>query len=188
MTHLPTWPIIRILGLVAYTLLAAGICLGIAYSLPLKMGKRKALLYKMHTFCTISGTALGLLHGAFTVIDTYMPFSWRELLVPFTAEHAPILNGIGTLAGYAMLIVIFTSDIRNKLKKRVWHLIHLLSYPIFVMTSIHGYFLGTDTKELGIRWLYLIAVLAVLAMTAVRMLIQPGPKNPAKAQYSAARK
>jgi sulfoxide reductase heme-binding subunit YedZ len=170
-TSLPLWQMIRFLGIASYVLLTVGICLGITYSFPVWTGKQKATVYKLHTWAANGGTALGLLHGAITVIDTYMPFSWSEVLLPFTATHAPILNGFGSLSGYGMLIVIFTSDIRSKLKKKVWHLIHLLSYPIFVLSFAHGYFLGTDTNLVGIRWMYLLSILAVAMLTAARFLI-----------------
>lgn len=173
-TGLPLWQIIRVLGLISFVLLTAGICLGISYSFPFWSGKVKARLYKVHTFSTNAGMALGLLHGMVTVVDTYAPFTWSEVLIPFTALRAPFLNGLGTLADYGMLLVIFTSDIRNKLKKKLWFLIHLLSYPIFVMAFIHGYFVGTDTQVTAIRWLYLLSALAVIGLTLVRFMISSG--------------
>jgi len=166
---LPLWQMIRYLGIASYVLLAAGICLGIAYSFPVWKGVRKAQLYKLHTFCTIGGTALGLLHGVITVIDTYLPYSWTEVLVPFAAKQHPVLNGLGTLAGYGMLLVILTSDLRNKIGKRVWKLVHFLSYPIFVIAFVHGYFLGTDTALTGIRWMYLLSFAAVVLLTVLRV-------------------
>ncbi|MCS7461585.1 ferric reductase-like transmembrane domain-containing protein [Paenibacillus doosanensis] len=169
----PSWQIIRTLGVIAYMLLAAGICLGIAYSFPIWSGKRKAALYKLHMYVTSTAMILGLLHGSITVIDAYAPFQWREVLVPFTARSSPMLTGIGSLSEYGLLLVIFTSDFRHKLKKKLWRWIHLLSYPIFVMSFVHGYFLGTDTASTGIRWMYLLTIMAVIAVTLTRFLAFP---------------
>ncbi|OXM86340.1 ferric reductase [Paenibacillus rigui] len=173
-TQLPLWQIIRVLGLISFVLLTAGIGLGISYGFPFWNGQVKAKLYKIHTLSTNTGMALGLLHGMITVIDTYTPFSWSGVFIPFTAARSPVLNGLGTLSVYGMLLVIFTSDIRNKIKKKLWFLIHLLSYPIFVMTFIHGYFLGTDTQYTGIRWLYLVSALVVVGLSLVRFMITSG--------------
>ncbi|REE68011.1 ferric reductase like protein [Paenibacillus taihuensis] len=170
--NLPTWPIIRSLGIASYVMLALGICLGILYSFPQWSRESKADIYKLHSFLTIGGTAVGLMHGVFTVIDTYMPFSWRELLVPFAAQNHPVLNGLGILAAYGMLIVILTTDLRNKLKKKLWFLIHLSSYPIFVMAFIHGYFLGTDTSMPAVRLLYLVTAAAVILLTVARAFVR----------------
>ncbi|WP_248928121.1 ferric reductase-like transmembrane domain-containing protein [Paenibacillus hamazuiensis] len=170
--HLPLWQIIRSLGIVSYVLLAAGICLGILYSFPVWQGRTKAQLFKLHTFFTVAGTGIGLLHGMVTVIDTYMPFSWSEVLIPFAAKHDPVLTGLGTLAGYGLLVLIFTSDIRHKLKKPLWYAIHLLSYPILAISFIHGYFEGTDTASLGIRWMYVLSMGAVVLLTILRAMMR----------------
>jgi methionine sulfoxide reductase heme-binding subunit len=176
-TSMPIWQIIRSLGIVSYIFLTAGICLGMVYSFPIWSGKRKAALYKLHTFSTITGTGLGLLHGVITVIDQYTPFTWSEVLIPFTASHAPFLNGIGTLSGYGLLFIILTSDLRNKIKKKVWLAIHMTSYPIFIMAFIHGYFLGTDSNIIGIRWIYFISIALVISLTAIRIIMVPASKR-----------
>ncbi|WP_274654535.1 ferric reductase [Paenibacillus humicola] len=173
LVNLPTWQIIRVTGIVSYILLTLGVALGIAYGLPLWPRKMKTVLYKIHSFATISGTALGLLHGAVTVIDTYVPYTWRELLVPFTAHYDPVLSGLGTLCGYAMLLVILTTDLRNLLKRRVWLAFHLLSYPIFAMAAIHGFFMGTDSRFPGIRLLYLASIVLVVLMSLLRSAFGP---------------
>jgi methionine sulfoxide reductase heme-binding subunit len=172
-TSLPIWQFIRTLGIVSYIFLAIGICLGITYSFPAFKGKSKARLHKMHTFFTIAGTGIGLLHGMITVIDQYTAFNWSEVLIPFTAVHAPFLNGLGTICGYGMLLIIFTSDIRNKLKKKIWLLIHMLSYPIFIMAFIHGYFLGTDSALPGIKWIYFLSIATVFSLTIIRAVLVP---------------
>ncbi|AZN39729.1 ferric reductase-like transmembrane domain-containing protein [Paenibacillus albus] len=180
--NLPTWPIIRTLGVASYVMIALGICLGILYSFPQWSRESKADIYKLHSFLTISGTAVGLLHGVFTVIDTYMPFSWMELLVPFAAQNHPVLNGLGILAAYGMLIVILTTDLRNKLKKKLWFLIHLSSYPIFVMAFLHGYLLGTDTQLPAIRLVYIVSAVAVLLLTIARAFVRRSAPKKSKAQ------
>jgi sulfoxide reductase heme-binding subunit YedZ len=174
-TALPIWQIIRSLGIASYILLTLGICLGMAYGLPIWSGKQKGIIYKIHNMATISGTGIGLLHGMITVIDQYTAYNSNEVLVPFTAVHAPFLTGLGTLSGYGMLLIIFTTDIRHKLKRKVWLLIHISAYPIFIMAFIHGYFQGTDSSTLGIRWVYFISIALVLSLTAARLTIAPAP-------------
>jgi methionine sulfoxide reductase heme-binding subunit len=175
-TNLPIWYMIRSLGIVSYLVLTVGICLGIMYSMPLWKGRRKLTLYKIHSIVVISGTAIGMLHGMITVIDTYLPYSWLEVLIPFNAVHAPGLTGLGTLSAYGLLLVIFTTDIRHKLGKKLWRMIHLLSYPIFGMAFIHGYFMGTDTGMLWVRWMYILSIVAVVSITGLRFLIRQQPE------------
>ncbi|MFC5449266.1 ferric reductase [Paenibacillus aestuarii] len=166
--NLPIWQMIRSLGIVSYLFLTIGICLGISYSMPILPAAWKKIMYKLHNFFTLAGTGIGLLHGVITVIDAYMPYTWSEVLIPFTAKQHPILNGFGTISGYLMLIVIFTTDLRNKLKKSVWFVLHLMAYPSFFMAFIHGYYLGTDTKSSAVHAMYLITIAAVLGVSVIR--------------------
>ncbi|MFC0215123.1 ferric reductase-like transmembrane domain-containing protein [Paenibacillus chartarius] len=177
LANAPTWYIIRYLGIISYMLLTAGLCLGIVYGFPHWNGKTKASLYKLHTWLTNGGTAIGLLHGVAPVIDTYMPFDWSGVLIPFTAAHRPVLTGLGTLAGYGLLILIFTSDIKTRLGKKLWLAIHLSAYPVFAMAFIHGFFLGTDSASPGIRIMYVTSIAAVLALTAARGLARRKPRQ-----------
>lgn len=174
---LPTWHLIRSLGIVSYLMLGIGIGLGILYSWPNQNPKNKLMRYRLHTFFTIGGTAIGLLHGVITVIDAYMPFAWSEVLIPFTSKHEPVLNGLGTLAVYGLLVLIFTSDIRNKLGKKLWFAIHLLSYPIFAMAFVHGYFVGTDTANPLLKWTYFASLIVVLGLTLARGRVRSSPNR-----------
>ncbi|WNQ09794.1 ferric reductase [Paenibacillus aurantius] len=174
----PAWGLMRLLGLVSYVLLFAGVSLGILYSFPTITGKSKLTVHKAHLFATNGGTLLGLLHGVITVIDTYTPFTWSDVLIPFSASHSPVLTGIGTLTAYGLLVLIFTSDIRHKLGRKLWLAIHFLAYPIFAGALIHGFFEGTDTKLAGIRLLYAASVFVILTLTILRgMLRRPETRH-----------
>lgn len=164
--NLPLWQLIRYGGVISYCLLTLGICLGIIYSFPTWKPRTKANLYKWHMFSTVSGTAVGLLHGMTTVIDTYVPFTWQEVLIPFAAKK--VWYGFGTLAGYGLLFLILTTDLRNKIGKKIWLTLHMLSYPVFVMALIHGYFSGTDSEQPQIRLMYILSIMLVTGLTYLR--------------------
>jgi DMSO/TMAO reductase YedYZ heme-binding membrane subunit len=46
---------------------------------------------------------------------------------------------------YVLLAVYLTSLVRARLPKRTWHSIHMLSYVLFAITTVHGLSAGTDT-------------------------------------------
>lgn len=173
-SQLPVWELIRISGIVCFLLLFAGIALGILYSYP-GWGKRTKLrLFKLHKVATGSGTLLALAHSILPVISTFMPFDWIEVLVPFAASDHRVLNGIGTIASYLLLLILFTTDIRNKLKRKLWYITHLLSYPMFILVWIHAYFIGADTDMTGIRWMYFMSIIIIVVLTAGRIKLKPG--------------
>ncbi|QHW32427.1 ferric reductase [Paenibacillus rhizovicinus] len=176
--RLPTWEIIRVAGIASFCLLTVGMALGISYNFAIWPRGSKRRLYRWHSFCTIAGTAIGLLHGMTTIIDTYVPYTWKDLLIPFSSAYAPAWSGLGSLSGYGMLLVILTTDLRNKLKRPLWLLFHLLSYPIYMMALLHGFFLGSDSDLPGIRLLYAASVIFLLGLTAARGAMS----TPAKAE------
>ncbi|TXK84232.1 hypothetical protein [Paenibacillus sp. N3.4] len=96
-----------------------------------------------------------------------------ELWIPFTAHKAPFLNGIGTLSMYGLLIVLFITDIRHKLKRKLWYLLHVLAYPIFTLALIHGFYLGTDSSTIWLKMMYSGTLLVLVLLTVIRILIQP---------------
>lgn len=165
-TSLPAWEMIRTLGIASYLLLFAGVGLGILYSMPIWKGKQKAAVYKYHSFLTVTATLCGILHAMLLTIDTYMPFSWKDILVPFGSEHDPIWNGLGTLALFGTLFLIFTTDIRNKLKRTLWLAIHMGAYPTFLLAMVHGLMAGSDTKNITIFSMYVatFGILMILLM------------------------
>lgn len=173
---LPLWQILRFLGIAAYILITLGICTGITSRIPGLNPVMKKYLIKLHLSLTNYGMILGIFHGVITLIDPYMPFSWSEILIPFTAKNSPFLNGLGTLSAYGMLLLVLTSDFRHKISKKVWHALHLLSYPTFFMTFIHGYVLGTDTAIPEIRMIYLASMAAVLLLGLLRFTIGSSEK------------
>ncbi|CAM3044350.1 ferric reductase [Paenibacillus sediminis] len=183
--HLPTWIIIRGLGLMSYCLLFLGIVLGILYGMPFIKGKSKGSMYKWHMRMTWSGFIAGMLHGLILIIDLYSPFHWKEIMIPFAAHHHPILSGLGTLSLYGMLIVLFTTDLRGIISRKIWLVIHLLSYPIFVMTIIHGIFLGSDTRLGVVKMIYLGTGSAVILITLARFISRGNTRSkmqPARAR------
>ena len=104
MLSLPTWMMIRVIGIASFLLLTAGISLWHLLQLPV-LGPEYEKKSVSHTFlcCDYSGL---LLHGVITIIDTYAPYSWSDLFIPFSAQVSPALSGFGTLSSYGLLAVI----------------------------------------------------------------------------------
>lgn len=167
--QLPTWGLTRLFGITAYVMIFLGISLGILYSFPTIKGPLKAKIYRVHTILNNGGVLFALAHALILIIDTYMPFTWRGLLIPFAAKQNAFLNGIGTIALYGFLILVFTSDIRKKLKRQLWHTIHIMAYPFFLIAFVHGYFLGTDSTNPIMGDFYFASIMIPTIMVIVRM-------------------
>lgn len=175
----PAWQVIRISGLLSYFLLFLGISLGLTGSLPLWNGKQRAGIYQLHSFTAISGVFFGMFHAMFLVIDRYLPFSWTQLLIPFTANSKPVIYGLGTVTLYGLLILILTADLRSKLSKKVWRGVHLGAYLIYLTALAHGMFAGTDTKNKWIFLMYIATFSTILVLMAVQLALVNGRKKAA---------
>ncbi|WP_405153772.1 ferric reductase-like transmembrane domain-containing protein [Paenibacillus sp. FSL K6-0108] len=170
--YLPTWNIIRISGIAAYLLLFAGVFLGIAQGMPMAKGKPKAVMFKWHTRTTWLAFGLGLVHALTLYIDHYSPFTWSELLIPFTASVHPIGSGLGTLSLYGLVIVLLSSDLRNKLGRKWWFMFHMLSYPVFIGLLFHGMVTGSDSSHVLMRLMYVFTGLSIIGITVLRGLLR----------------
>lgn len=175
LVNMPTWQIIRVLGVTAYLLVASGMAVGILYSYRFWTKPQKLSVYRWHYRLTIGGTVAGLLHGAFLYIDHYVSYSWVGIVVPFMAKEHPILSGLGTISAYGLLLLILSTDLRAKLKKKLWLALHMLSYPIFVISLIHGFFLGTDSELGAIKFMYMSTAVLIVGLTLIRA-VYPGKK------------
>ncbi|MNX14642.1 Ferric reductase like transmembrane component [compost metagenome] len=169
---LPLWEFIRASGIVSYLLLFTGMMLGILHGMPSFAGKTKAALYKWHTRSTWAGFLIGIAHGMVIYVDQYSPFTWKEIWIPFTTPTHPVAYGVGTLTVYGMLILLLTSDLRNKIKKPLWYAVHLLSYPIFFMALFHGLFTGSDTGTAAAKLMYALTGIGLIGISVYRMTLK----------------
>ncbi|WP_223066417.1 ferric reductase-like transmembrane domain-containing protein [Paenibacillus caui] len=166
LSTVPTWVITRTLGITAYLLLFLGICLGITYGMPIWKGKQKirSRVRDFHFLTNTGGVFLAMLHPMLLVIDAYVPFSWGQLIVPFTGPKEPFIYGLGTLTLYGLLFVVTTTDLRAKMSVKLWRAIHLSAYILFIFALAHGMMGGTDTRKIWIFSMYVVTFCTVLAL------------------------
>ena len=112
------------------------------------------------------------------MVDTYQPFTIKELLVPFSSDYAPFAAGLGTVAFYFIIVVYLTSDFgMKKLKRKTWKSIHWLAIPTWIFSLAHGVMIGTDTSTLwGISY-YLVCIFFMLLIGLVRASQKPEIKT-----------
>ncbi|WP_409343183.1 hypothetical protein [Paenibacillus sp. MBLB4367] len=172
MTALSTWDSIRAFGVISYVLFSFAVCVGIMCGIPVWNEPAKRSLLCVHRGASAAGAAIGLLYGAAAAAGG-SPSSWEEALIPFAAKNEPFVTGLGMLASYGMIVILFSTDIRGKMGKRAWRTAHLLPYPIWVMTLVHGFSAVADSGSHHIRFLYMFSAVSVLSVTMLRLSIHP---------------
>ena len=171
------WILARASGLVAYVLLTSSVLAGLVLKArPLGTRLKPGAITDLHRFLALLGLGALVLHGLALVLDTAVPISISDLLVPGLAPYRPLATGLGVLAAELMLVVYASFSLRKRIGARYWRRLHWATYLIFALATVHGLAAGTDSGTTWALAIYGAATGAILAATAWRALIPP-PKG-----------
>jgi predicted ferric reductase len=101
-----------------------------------------------HRYISALALAFVAVHIVAIVADSYVQFGIVDVLVPFAASWHPLAVAWGIIAMYLLVAIEATSLFRQHLSQRVWRGIHLASYGVLAITTIHLLAAGTDAKNL----------------------------------------
>jgi methionine sulfoxide reductase heme-binding subunit len=168
------WILARASGVVAYVLLTSSVLAGLVLKArPFGNALRPAAVTDLHRFLALLGLGAVSLHGLALVLDTAVPISVADLLVPGLAPYRPLWTGLGVLAAELMLVVYASFALRKRIGARNWRRLHWATYLVFALATVHGLAAGTDSGTIWALALYGGATGAVLAATAWRALVPP---------------
>jgi sulfoxide reductase heme-binding subunit YedZ len=165
-----TWYGARAGGILAFALLTAGVVVGLLLSSRARLeGWPRFALEDVHRFLGIlTGTFL-VLHVGFLLVDSYVPFSLTNLLVPGTAPYRPISVAAGVIAAELLVALAVANHYRTSLSYRFWRRTHYLNFAVWLLAFVHGIVSGTDTTTAWGSALYLSAAAVVAGLAAVRV-------------------
>lgn len=83
-------------------------------------------------------------HIGTTVVDSYVPISWLDVVIPFQTTYKTLWVGLGTIAFDLMAAVIITSLLRRRIPPRLWKGIHWTAYAMWAVAVAHSLGVGTD--------------------------------------------
>lgn len=165
------WYLARAGGLVAWALLSSTVVWGLLL--------RSGLLGRwvpwewtatVHRFLGMLSVLFVGLHLTGLLLDTTVHFGLGDLLVPLASDWRPVPVALGVTAGYLLLAVVGTSVLTPWLPRRWWKRVHLTSYLLFWSATVHLLTAGTDAAGRGVRTAVAGVVLAVLGLTAARIV------------------
>ncbi len=116
--------------------------------------------------------------------DPWASFGLEELLVPMASSWKPGAVAWGIVAFYLLLAVEGTSLLRARLPVRLWRWVHLTSYAMYAMATVHLLLSGTDRYNPLLRTATVASLGAVVFFTMYR-LIGPGRAASVRAGSSA---
>ena len=166
------WYSSRILGFLAYGALAISVIYGLLLSTGfLDRVAHRAVSLTLHQ--DLSAIAIGLtaLHGALLALDTFVPQTVRQLVIPFAGPYRPEWVGVGQLALYLMVVVYASFYVRRRIGQRAWRLLHYTTLLAFCFATVHGVMSGTDTPADWAFWIYATATVAVVFLLGYRITL-----------------
>ncbi len=186
------WYLARSSGIVAWALLTASMIWGLLFATRLlKGGPTPKWLLDLHRH--LGGLALAFtgLHLVALVADSYIEFSVADLFIPFASDWKPAPVALGVIGFYLLAAVEGTSLAMKRLPRKTWRNIHLISYPLFWIATLHGITAGTDATHPAYWAANTLAAAVVVFLTVYRLLAErtsrgtiPRPSASAAAQQT----
>ena len=170
----------RASGLVAWLMLTASVIWGIVLSTnAFPEHRRPAWLLDLHRWLGGLAVSFTMIHLGALVADSWVHFGLADLIVPFASQWRPGAVALGVVAMWLLLAVEATSLAMKRLPRRVWRWIHLSSYVVFLIVSLHAAFAGTDRTH----WLYqgtaVSSIAAIAWATVYRLTHRRAPRRAA---------
>lgn len=168
------WYATRAAAILAWFAASLSVAVGVLMSSRF-LGRRPTLpwLTDLHRF--FAGMALVFVgvHMVTLWADDFISFSWRELLIPWEAQVRGISRlalAMGVVSAWVMAAVELTSLVKRQLPARFWHGVHLGSYAVVVLSTVHGWMVGSDASNPLLFSLSVSMLAAVGFVTLVRVL------------------
>jgi predicted ferric reductase len=164
------WAMERAAGLTAYGLLTITVVLGtVTHSGLWDKWKLRSVMSHVHQFVALLFIPFVALHLWGLLQDKSVQFTWEQVLLPLQATYRPIPVGFGILSLYGVLVLVLSSALRRYIGSKVWRALHALSFPVFILVTLHGLLAGTDSARAWGLWVYGAGSVIFLLALATRL-------------------
>ncbi len=169
MTSHAWWYTARAGGIVAWALTSLAVIGGLQLSTRLVRKPAPSWVLDVHRFLGGLSVVFVGVHIVGLAADQFIGFGPEDFIVPFASSYKPAAVGLGVVGMYLLIAIEITSLLMKKLPRRTWHAVHLTSFLLFVVATIHGLTSGTDRHNAIFQWACLLTATLVLMMTLVRI-------------------
>jgi hypothetical protein len=118
----------------------------------------------------------GLLVGTFIAIhvltiaiDSFLPFSVGQLVVPLASTYRPLWVALGIVAAELLLALAITNHYRDRMPRRWWRAAHYANFAVWAAATLHGMGSGTDRSAPWVMAVFAAAAAAVAGAVAWRI-------------------
>ncbi|MDP2287501.1 MAG: ferric reductase-like transmembrane domain-containing protein [Actinomycetota bacterium] len=179
-----TWIAIRASGVTAWGLLTAVVLWGILLRTRL-LGRAASpmRLLDLHRWLGASALAFLAIHMLLLLVDTFLTFSFLQLIVPGIAPFEPLAVSLGVIAFWLIIPVSVIGRLRPRLADsgaKWFQRSHWLAYAAWPFATAHYVMAGTDAlADWSIGLLIAGSGLLVMGLLARGFIPAPGPTRAA---------
>jgi methionine sulfoxide reductase heme-binding subunit len=152
------------LGLIATAVLTFNLLLGILLSTAYRRSPlwkklpawlKKIGLDDLHNWTAYVALVLVLLHPLLLLLVASERYRLTDIVFPVHAPHQALWTCLGSLALFALIAVILTTQkaVKERMGFRTWKNIHLISYGTALLFVVHGIAMDPDLKDRPVDWL-----------------------------------
>jgi predicted ferric reductase len=164
------WYIERAGGILAYALLSGSVILGLTLSGRAKLpGWPRFALEDVHRFVGLLAGTFIVIHVSMLLVDSYLPFSLPQILIPGASPYRPVSVAFGVVAAELLVALAVTNHYRRSLSHRFWRRAHYLNFAVWLFALVHGIAAGTDRATVWALALYIGTASVVAGLTASRL-------------------
>ena len=179
MTEHLAWYVARSTGIVSWGLLIASMLWGVVHATRL-LGRhaRPWWMLGVHRFLGALTLTFVVVHVVALVADGYTSFGLADVLVPLASAWEPVPVALGVVGLYVLLAVEITSLLQRHLPRAVWRQIHLASYGLFAVATLHALSAGTDVRAVLVGGVALGTGVVVSLLSVLAWIARSEPREP----------
>jgi hypothetical protein len=163
------WYAARAGGVISYLLVSASVLAGILLAGKVRVpGLPRFAVEDVHRFLGLLAGLFIAIHVGSIALDTVVPFSLGQLVIPFTSSYRPLATGLGVVAVELLLAVAVTNRLRSHLPYRVWRRAHYATFAVWLLATFHGILSGTDRGQAWLLAVYATTVALVAGAAVLR--------------------
>jgi sulfoxide reductase heme-binding subunit YedZ len=166
------WYVARTGGILGFTLLTASAVLGLTLAGRPRLARwPRFAIEDVHRFAGMLAGVFIWLHVLVFLLDNYLNFGLKDLVVPGAAPYRPVWTAFGVVAAELLLAIAITNRYRKRLPYVFWRRAHMLNFLVWSLALVHGITAGSDSDTTWARLLYVCCASAVAAASAWRILV-----------------
>jgi methionine sulfoxide reductase heme-binding subunit len=166
-----TWYAVRASGMVAFVLLTTAIALGLVMSGRARLRRwPRFALEDVHRFASLLTWSFIGVHALALLADSYLPISFRDLVIPGSSPYRPLPTALGVVAAELLAALAVANLLRGRIGYKAWRQAHYLNFGVWILALGHGVASGADSDTAWGLATYVFSASLVAGLTAWRVL------------------